>query len=252
MTGSRLELDGVTKSIGGRRILDEVSLAVAPGDLLGLIGPNGAGKTTLFDIICGYTAADAGGVRVCGRRLDSMRPHEIAGLGVGRTFQHPRGGMQLTALENVVLYAGHQRGEEMRWALAGPRFWRSREAVLNETALGILEELGVRPVAAEKLGALSFGQHKLIALACVMMARPVVFLLDEPLAGLAAPAAELAAGAILRRVHEGATAVIIEHDLEALASLCERVTFLDAGRIVVSGSMAGVRQDPRVLDAYLE
>ena len=241
----------VVKRFGGLRALDGVTLDVGHGSISGLIGPNGAGKTTLFEVISGLLPSDGGEIRLGPHRLDGRPAHEIARLGVARTFQIPRPLGQLTVLENLLLYAGGQRGERLRALVArGTEIARQEEAGIARAreVLDLTDLLAHRDARAS---ALSGGQKKLLELARVLMADPQIILLDEPGAGVN-PALMRSLVAAIRRLHaRGMTFLIIEHDMDLVAELCEPVIVLAEGRRLVEGPFDTVRRDPRVLEAYL-
>jgi branched-chain amino acid transport system ATP-binding protein len=246
-----LVVAGVEKRFGGLRALDGVSFEVACGSITGLIGPNGAGKTTLFDVLSGLLTPDAGQIRLGPHRLDGRPAHEIARLGVARTFQIPRPLARLTVLENLLLYAKDQAGELLRMLVTRRAAIAAAEAVIESRATGILEltELAaLRDVPAE---ALSGGQKKLLELARVLMADPTLILLDEPGAGVN-PTLMRSLVAAIRALHaRGMTFLLIEHDMDLVTELCDPVIVLAEGRRLVEGPFEEVRRDPRVLEAYL-
>jgi branched-chain amino acid transport system ATP-binding protein len=246
-----LSVRGVAKRFGGLRALDGVSLDVGRGTITGLIGPNGAGKTTLFDVVSGLLPSDAGEIRLGPHRLDGRPGHEIARLGVARTFQIPRPLGRLTVLENLLLYAKDQRGERLR-ALAGRRRTIAREeAVITARAVEILDLTDLAELRDAPAGTLSGGQKKLLELARALMADPALILLDEPGAGVN-PTLMRSLIAAIRGLHaRGVTFLLIEHDMDLITELCDPVIVLAEGRRLVEGPFAEVRRDARVLAAYL-
>jgi branched-chain amino acid transport system ATP-binding protein len=241
-----LRLAGVTVRFGGLTALEDVSLEVAPGEVVGVIGPNGAGKTTLFNVICGFVRADAGSVRFGEAVLDRVRPHQLARLGIARTLQGVGLFAGLTAAENVIVAAAEQAGT-LSALLGLPRSDRA-ERRLRERALEMLGELGVRDAADRLPGALPYGVQKRVALARALVARPRLLLLDEPAGGLAADdIAEL--GDVIRGLET--SVLLVEHHMDLVMAVCDRVVVLDFGRCIATGEPAEVQADPRVLDAYL-
>jgi branched-chain amino acid transport system ATP-binding protein len=245
-----LRVEGVTVRFGGLVALDDVSLDVAPGEVVGVIGPNGAGKTTLFNVICGFVRPALGGVSWQGESMARVRPHDLAGLGIARTLQGVGLFAGLTAAENVMVGAERSARAGILSALLGlPRSDRD-ERRLRRLALDALAELGVADVADRLPGTLPFGVQKRVALARALVARPQLLLLDEPAGGLSAADLE----ELARRVRElrGDTAVLlVEHHMDLVMSVCDRVAVLDFGKRVAHGTPAEVQADPRVLDAYL-
>ena len=252
MTGKALlSVRDVAKRFGGLRALDGVSLDVARGSITGLIGPNGAGKTTLFDLVSGLLNSDAGRIHLGPHRLDGRPGHEIARLGVARTFQIPRPLGRLTVLENLLVYAKDQLGERL-WGLVGRRMEIARqEAAFTARALEILELTDLAALRHAPALTLSGGQKKLLELARVLMGDPALILLDEPGAGVN-PTLMRSLVSAIRELHgRGVTFLVIEHDMDLVTELCDPVIVLAEGRRLVEGPFAEVRRDPRVLEAYL-
>jgi branched-chain amino acid transport system ATP-binding protein len=246
-----LTVSRVEKRFGGLRALDGVTIEVARGSITGLIGPNGAGKTTLFEVISGLLTPDAGQIRLGPHRLDGRPAHAIARRGVARTFQIPRPLPRLTVLENLLLYAKGQSGEELRGLVTRGAAIAAEEAALRARASGILELTDLAAHRDAPAGTLSGGQKKLLELARVLMAEPELILLDEPGAGVN-PTLMRSLVAAIRALHaNGMTFLLIEHDMDLIAELCDPVIVLAAGQRLVEGPFAEVRRDPRVLEAYL-
>jgi branched-chain amino acid transport system ATP-binding protein len=246
-----LIISGVEKRFGGLKALDGVTFEVARGSITGLIGPNGAGKTTLFEVVSGLLQPDAGEIRLGSHRLDGRPAHEIARLGVARTFQIPRPLARLTVLENLMLYAKDQSGERLRSLVIGRRAIAAQDAALRSRAREILELTDLAALGDAPAGTLSGGQKKLLELARVLMADPALILLDEPGAGVN-PTLMRSLVAAIRDLHaRGMTFLLIEHDMDLITELCDPVIVLAEGRRLVEGPFAEVRRDPRVLEAYL-
>jgi len=247
-----LEVDAVTVRFGGVMALDRVSLRVSPGEIVGVIGPNGAGKTTLFNAVCGFVRPDAGSIRYRGRSLDGVRPHQLASLGIARTLQGLGLWQGLTALENVMTGASHYTRSGLVSALLGlPRADREERA-LRQRAEGILAELGAGDLAAQRPGEIPFGMQKRVALARALIAEPTLLLLDEPASGLSAE--ELAhLQTVLRALRQrGRMGVaLVEHHMDLVMSLCDRVVVLELGRVIAEGPPAQVQANPAVTEAYL-
>jgi branched-chain amino acid transport system ATP-binding protein len=241
-----LEVAGVTVRFGGLTALDDVSLAVAPGEVVGVIGPNGAGKTTLFNVICGFVRPDAGTVRFDGAALERIRPHELAKHGIARTLQGVGLFPGLTVAENVMV--GAQR-HARAGALASLLGVSDRtEKRLRALALDALKEAGVHDVADRLPGSLPFGIQKRVALARALAAKPKLLLLDEPAGGLNADdITEL--GERIRGLET--SVLLVEHHMDLVMAICDRILVLDFGRRVAEGEPAEIQADPRVLDAYL-
>ncbi len=238
-----LEVTALSKAFGGVRAVQDVSFSLAPGEIVGLIGPNGAGKTTVLNIISGLIRPSAGTVRLEGRHITRLAPYRISRLGVGRTFQVPRLFPYLTAMENVLTGA----------------FFRSRAAASWQTRAGAegeafraLEFVKLENRAPFSVAREPTGHRKLMELAMVLATRPRLLLLDELMAGLN-PGEIQSAARLIRRVRdERGTAVFwVEHVMEAVMGLAERVVVLHHGRKLAEGSPREVAEDPRVLEAYL-
>jgi branched-chain amino acid transport system ATP-binding protein len=245
-----LEVAGVTVRFGGLVALDDVSLTVATGEAVGVIGPNGAGKTTLFNVICGFVRADAGSVLWGGRALDRVRPRELARLGIGRTLQGVGLFAGLTAVENVMVGAERGARAGALSALLGlPRSDRD-ERRLRARALDALARLGVADAADRHPGALPFGVQKRVALARALVAEPQLLLLDEPASGLGGTDMDELAQ-LVRALKDERAVLLVEHHMDLVMAVCDRVVVLDFGRRVAAGTPDEVQADPEVLDAYL-
>jgi branched-chain amino acid transport system ATP-binding protein len=245
-----LDVAGVTVRFGGLTALDSVSLTVGPGEVVGVIGPNGAGKTTLFNVICGFVRADEGSVRWDGEPLDRVRPHDLAGRGIARTLQGVGLFPGLTALENAVAGAERTaRAGALSGLLGLPRSDRDERA-LRERGLQALQRLGVADHTGLLPGTLPYGVQKRVALARALVGEPRLLLLDEPAGGLdEADMKDLAARIAALK---GKTSVLlVEHHMDLVMEVCDRVVVLDFGRCIAAGTPAEVQADPQVLDAYL-
>jgi branched-chain amino acid transport system ATP-binding protein len=249
-SGKGLSAHEVTVSFGGITALDKVSVEVAGGEVLGVIGPNGAGKTTLFNVICGFVRPDAGTLTWRNQPLRGHRPDRLAALGIARTLQGVGLFQRLTVLENVMTGAERFRRAGVASALLGlPRSDRD-ERELRERALASLRRLGCEQVIERLPGTLPFAMQKRVALARALVCQPQLLLLDEPAGGL--DAEELSALAELIRELASSTAVmLVEHHMDLVMSVCDRVVVLDFGRVIASGEPAAIREDDGVLEAYL-
>jgi branched-chain amino acid transport system ATP-binding protein len=246
LTGSR-----ITKRFGGVEALAGCTLSVDEGSITGLIGPNGAGKTTLFNVISGLTSADGGEIRLGGDRIDGLSAHAIARRGVGRTFQIPRPLARMTVLENVLVYAHGQPGERLARVFMAPGRVSAEERRVRERAHAILASVDLAHLAAAPAQTLSGGQKKLLELARALMSDPRIILLDEPGAGVNPTLMRSLVEAIRGLRAAGRTFLLIEHDMDLIAELCDPVIVMAHGHKLVEGRFADVRRDPRVLEAYL-
>lgn len=240
-----LEVAGVSKSFGGIRALDLCSLEVEEGQIAGLIGPNGSGKTTMFNVITGYQHVRDGTVRFNGRPITNARPDQVFKLGIGRTFQLTRVFGRLSVLDNMLVASQHQH----KWLRSAFRSPGSRGE--RRRALDLLEFVGIARLSGDPAGTLSYGQRKLLELAYVLMADPAVLLLDEPAGGVNPTLVNQLAQRIKELNGEGRTFLIVEHNMEFVMGLCDRVTVMNQGCAILTGPPEVVRSDPRVLDAYL-
>ena len=236
----RLRFDGVTKRFGGTLAVDDVRASVAPGEIYGLIGPNGSGKTTLVNLVSGLLPLDGGRILLDGRPIGRRRPHEMAALGVVRTFQMPKSFGSLSVLDNLLVsLAADHRADTL-----GSARTRADEAL----AWTGLDHLPAAPAAS-----LSGGQTMLLQFARALMQEPVrLLLLDEPFAGVAPAIKERMIETILRLNREsGASAVLVSHELATVRQLCTRVGVMNAGRLIAEGPLAEVAERREVIDAYL-
>jgi len=241
-----LEVRELSKAFGGISAVEGVSFDVHAGEILGLIGPNGSGKSTLFNCILGQLAPSAGEVRIDGRAITRMRPCDLNRLGIGRTFQLLQVFPQLTVRENLIL-AGQEHQGSMWSRLLG-----RRDAGLGAAAERMIDFFRLAALAAEKAGALSYGQQKLLDVAMAFMAGPRLVLLDEPAGGVN-PTMLAGLRERLREINaaDHATFVVIEHNMEFVMSLCTRILVLAEGRIIAEGAPETIRGDRRVIEAYL-
>ncbi len=241
-----LQVSGVTKRFGGITAVGGVSFDVFEGEILGIIGPNGCGKSTLFNCILGQLMPNEGSVKLDGRDVTGMRPCDLNRLGVSRTFQLLQVFPQLTVRENLIL-----SGQEHQGSMAGRLFGR-RDAGLGAEADKMIGFFNLGHLAGEKAGGLSYGQQKLLDAAMAFMAGPRLVLLDEPAGGVNLTMLE-SLKERLRAINaeQGATFVVIEHNMEFVMSLCTRVLVLAEGRVLAMGTPAEVRANPEVVEAYL-
>lgn len=248
-----LGIDGLTKQFGGITAVDDASFAVERGSITGLIGPNGAGKSTTFDLVTGFTRPDAGTVVFDDTDVAGLQPYQIARRGLVRTFQLTRIFPEMTVLENLMVAPPNQRGESLVHSitpgLRGGVVEQERE--LAQELWNTLEFFEIDHLADGYAKSLSGGQRKLLELARAMLVEPELLLLDEPMAGVNPSLEEK----LLDRIHDlrsdGYTFLIVEHDMDLIMEHCDRVIVMHQGQVIAEGDPAAVRQNERVIEAYL-
>jgi branched-chain amino acid transport system ATP-binding protein len=245
-----LRVDDVTVRFGGLTALDEVSLDVAPGEIVGVIGPNGAGKTTLFNVICGFVRPDGGDIVWRGRSLRRLPSHRLSHIGIARTLQGVGLFSGLTVLENVMAGAEPRRRAGFVSSLFGlPRSDRD-ERNLRQLALAALRKVGVAEAADRLPGSLPYPEQKRVAVARALVAEPQLLMLDEPAGGLGTE--DIAAlGGLISELRGSMAVMVVEHRMDFVLDICDRVVVLDFGRLIASGTPEQIQADPEVHEAYL-
>lgn len=247
-----LDARGIGISFGGLKAVQDFTIQLPQGGLFGLIGPNGAGKTTAFNLLTGVYQSQTGSVHLAGRRVDGLKPHQIAKAGLSRTFQNIRLMGELSVLDNVRL-ASHLRGNHslFRTAFRTPRFV-AQEHAMERRALDVLATFGLDALAGEQAKGLCYGDQRRLEICRALATEPKVLLLDEPAAGMN-PSEKKTLALAIRQIRDsfGLTILLIEHDMGLVMDICERITVLDHGVTIAVGSPREIQNNPKVIEAYL-
>ena len=251
-SGALVVISHVTMQFGGLKAVDDFSLTLMPGELVGLIGPNGAGKTTAFNVMTGVYRPTKGAITIVGRGTRRLKPHAISKLGVARTFQNIRLFGNLSVLDNVQIaqHAHHRQGIPSA-IVRRPAFYRE-EAKSRENALGFLKLFNLDHLAGECANSLSYGDQRRLEIARALATKPKILCLDEPAAGMN-PTEKRELMAMIRRIREefSLTILLIEHDMKVIMGTCERILVLDYGKTIAAGTPEEIRNNPAVIEAYL-
>ncbi len=245
MTDTILETQSLTREFGGFRAVDGVDLRVERGTIHALIGPNGAGKTTCFNLLTSFLPPTSGKIIFNGGDITGMKPAMVARLGLVRSFQISAVFPHLTALENVRLALQRARG-------ASFDFWRSEKAleVYNDRARQLLYDVGLSGFAEMVVTDMAYGQKRALEIATTLALEPEMMLLDEPTAGMAHADVDLIVD-LIRRIRQGRTILMVEHNLSVVEGLCDKITVLTRGKILAEGPYETVSKNPEVIAAYL-
>ena len=238
-----LEVEGLTVSFDGFKAVNDLSFYVEEGEIRVIIGPNGAGKTTVLDLICGRTKSTEGSIKFCGKELTKMTEHGIVHSGVGRKFQNPSVYEDLTVFENFEL--SFPRGRSVFGALG---FKRDKEVMkaIEETA----EMVFLNDLLDMQASLLSHGQKQWLEIGMLLIQQPSLLMLDEPVAGMSVAERKKTAE-LLRKITENRSVIVIEHDMNFVADIADRVTVMHQGKVLSEGSMDHVQNDPKVVEVYL-
>ena len=247
-----LEVTSLGISFGGLRAVDELSMKIEKGGLVGLIGPNGAGKTTAFNMLTGVYRPTDGGIRLDGQNLIGKKPHEICKLGVARTFQNIRLFSQLSVLDNVKTGLHNQITYSFAESMFHLGSYRKKEKQMDEKALELLRVFDLDGVADYKAANLPYGKQRKLEIARALATNPKLLLLDEPAAGMnPSETAELTENILAIRDTFKIAVLLIEHDMNLVMNICEGIAVLNFGRLIAKGSAMDIQNNPEVIEAYL-
>ena len=245
-----LEVDAVSKRFGGVVVADRVTLALMPGEVVGLIGPNGAGKTSLFNLVSGVVRADAGSIRLHGRAVDRLDLSARSRLGLARTWQQARPFASLSVLENLMVAARDYPGESLLRTLFRRRALAASEAVLRDQGLALLERLGLAAFAARPATALSYGQQKLVGIGRALMNGGRCLLLDEPMAGVEGRTYAVMRRIVAEEAAAGSAICVVEHNVGFIRDICSRGVFMASGRVLATGPVDELMADRALTEIY--
>jgi branched-chain amino acid transport system permease protein len=241
----------VHRHFEGMRAVDGVSLEVTPGKITGLIGPNGAGKSTFMAVMAGTLPATSGKIIFEDADITRLPAYARARRGLVRTFQLPSEFARLTVLENLLVAAPHHRGDSLFGALMGKRYWIEDERRLVAEARALLSRFGMSAKESDYAGTMSGGQKRLIEIMRALMLRPRLLLLDEPMSGVHPKIVDEIRHYLESLRSEGLTILMVEHELHMVEKLCDTVVVMAQGKVIGSGTMASLRRQPEIVDAYL-
>lgn len=248
--GGLLRCVDIFKSFDGVHALAGISVGFPGSGTVAVIGPNGAGKTTLLNVLTGFVRADRGHVFMGASDIGRLQPYQVARLGIARTFQDLRLIERETVLNNVMLARPNQRGEKLLYALF--RFGVAKdEAIGREAAMERLCFVGLADKASQLAGGLSYGEQKLLTLACCLTMRAKILLLDEPVAGVHPELANKILSMLAQLGAEGKLVIFVEHDISAVRQIADRVVVMDAGLTIADGAPSDILERPEILEAYV-
>ncbi len=245
-----LEVEGLAKSFGGVAAVQGLSFTVPRGEVTGLIGPNGAGKTTIFNLVSGFLPADGGTIRFDGAEVRGMKPHALVRRGMARSFQDIRLFGRLSVQDNVAMAVPGQAGDRLLPALFAPRRVRSQSAAARSRAAELLDFVGMGHKAQAQADDLSYGQQKLVLIARLLALEPSLLLLDEPCSGLDPTMLDRVIKLLAELTRQRRTVVLIEHNMDVVRAVAQRVVFLAEGRALASGPTEAILADAGLTKIY--
>ena len=246
-----LAADDIHRHFEGMRAVDGVSIDVPPGQITGLIGPNGAGKSTFLAVLAGTLPATSGTIAFDGKDITKLPSYERARRGLVRTFQLPSEFARLTVLENLMVAAPNHRGDSLIGALLGKRYWIEDERRIVAEARTLLKRFGMSAKESDYAGTMSGGQKRLIEIMRALMLHPRCLLLDEPMSGVHPKVIEEIQYYLQSLRADGLTILMVEHELHLVEQLCDSVVVMAQGKVIGSGTMASLRKQQEIVDAYL-
>jgi branched-chain amino acid transport system ATP-binding protein len=247
-----LEIKNLTHRFGGLLALSDINLSLEPGEIAGLIGPNGAGKTTVFNLVSGFYIPTEGDILLHGRRINAKKPHEIAAMKIGRTFQNIRLWAEMTVLDNIRISQHHQLGYNAADVFFHTKKYKQREKEITQSAMELLDVFKLADMAYEYPKNIPYGIQRRVEIARALSLQPDLLMLDEPAAGLSTGDTINLIDHI-RWIHEKfkLTIWMIEHQMDVIMTLCEKITVIDFGKEIAQGNPDEIKRNPKVINAYL-
>ena len=247
-----LKIRNCNKHFDGITALDDFSCDINKNEIVGLIGPNGAGKSTLFNVITGFIPIDSGKIDFNNYSISKKTPSKINNYGISRTFQDLRLIRQMTVMDNILLSFKNQPGEHLENVFFRNKKVKKIESENKKKASDLLKHAGISEKANDPANDLSYGQQKLLSIICCLASDAELLLLDEPIAGINPSMIENILSIITELPGKGKSVILIEHNMDAISQVCKRVIFMDAGKKISEGPTEQVRNDPKVIEAYLD